>query len=809
MNLFEINIDKHRLTEAEKEANNFAYYKRQTDKLDHSSVTNTQFLFSDNVTDYRRRKVNYDLFNNIINLSDFAHVCQPYGDIGELPAQLANRDIVSGKIKVLLGMEMKMPFSWKAIAVNREATTRKEKVYFGKIKDYVSSEIMRPIKMQMEQQAAAEAKGKPLTEQEKQQLRKQVEENTRQQTPDEVRKYMSREHQDPAEVQCTQILEYLMQNEKIIDKFNKGFKHLLLSAIEVYYVGILNKQPVLKTINSLNFNHDMSSDLDDVSDGEWATCEYRMAPSQVVSAFGDKLTNTQIDKVYEFGMSPTGINDTDFTFDATKYSEGYTIRVLHATWKGLMKIGFLYYYDKEGEEQLKLVDENYKINKAAGDIKIEWEWIPQAYETYKITDDIYVCSGQVAGQIKDIDNLYKCKLPYYGSTCDSLNSIPTSAMDRMKDYQYFFDIILYRVELLLASDKGKILVANINAIPKSAGIDVKKWTYFLEANKIAWMNPSEEGNRKAGAQGSDVTNLVKEIDMSLVSQINNYISLAEYIERKCGSAIGVTPQMEAQISANEAVTNTKQNLIQSSHIIQPYFQLHNTIKSSVLQAMIDTARVAYALYKPEKLSYVLDDMSVAMLDIDMDLLDSTTIGIFVANSTKAEEAKQVVQQLAQAALQNQQAELGDIIKVIRASSIDEAEELLEVASQKRKEVDQMNAEAERQAKADEIAAEQAHEEKLWNHEKDMIILKETERRETEVGKAAVVATGFAEDKDANDNGQPDVLDLAKHVLDGDIKGRKMTLEEEKFNHDKEVDKRSLDQKDKEIAIKRSKPSGSK
>jgi hypothetical protein len=359
----------------------------------------------------------------------------------------------------------------------------------------------------------------------------------------------------------------------------------------------------------------------------------------------------------------------------------------------------------------------------------------------------------------------------------------------------------------MASDKGKILMMNIGAIPKSAGIDLKKFMYFLEANKIGFMNPNEEGKKGSG-QG-DIVNMVKEIDMSLVSNIQSYISIAEYIERKCGSSIGVTPQMEAQIGPNEAVSNTKQNLQQSSFIVRPYFDLHNTIKTNVLQALADTAKVAYSLYKPQKLSYILDDMSMAALEIDEDLLESTSIGIFVANATKADEAKKAVEMLGQAALQNQQAELGDIVKIIRADSIDDAEELLEIAQQKRREIEQMNAEAERQARADELEAQQAHQKEEWAHEAEMIVLKESERRETEIQKQTILSLGFNEDKDIDDNKVPDVLEVAKHGVDASMKERKQTLDERKFEHDKEVDKQKLKNDEKKINKMGPKPGGSK
>lgn len=793
-------LRKERLTQAEKDANDKEWYKEKADFFDRHSFGASGFSGFTGIDPYRRKKVNYDLFNNIIDIKDLEYVCQPFGsEVGELPANFANRDIVSTKIKVLLGMEMKMPFSWKVVAVNEDATTRMEQQEFGMVKDYVINEITRPIHMQVEKQVREQHKGQQLTQEEQQQLQQEIEEQTKALTPDEVRKYMAKEHQDPAEDMMEQILQYLLVEQKIADKFNKGWKHLNLAGEEIYNIGISRGNPFLRVVNNLRFDYDNSPDLDTIQDGEWAVAEYNMSPSEIIALFGDKLTDAQIERIYRFDQNRAGLRDADFTF-VENGGNTYTVRVLHVNFKSLQKIGFLTYDDGNGE-QLKPVDENYKLDVHAGDIDIDWEWIPESHEVYKILDDIYVNAGPVPGQPIDIENLFNRKLSYYGAACDNLNSPTTSPMDRMRSYQYLYDIVLYRVELLMASDKGKILLANINAIPKSAGIDLNKWMYFLEANKIGFFNPNEEGNR-----GSDVTNLAKEVDMSLATDIDKYINLAEYINRQCGACIGVTPQMEAQISSNEAVSNTRQNLTQAGHIIQPYFELHNSVKRDTLQGLVDLARVAYAQSKPRKLNYILDDMSRRTVTTDPDTLAGATYGLFVANSSKADEAKQAVVQLSQAALQNQQADLKDIIKVIRSNSITEAEELLEASAQRK----QDEAQAANKAKIEQDKQMAARADQLkrdeWAHEGEMIVLKERERRETEIQKQTILSLGFAKDTDVDQNNVPDVLEVAKFGVDADIKrkqlaqtDRKLDLEEDKLDHQKETDKKKLSIETKKLS----------
>jgi len=680
--IFHSNIENNteRLSQSQKDSNKKQWYKNKIDSFDMQGDGN-QYLGFDNINEYSRKKVNYDLFNNIIDKKEFEYVCKPYGsETGELPANFVNRDISSPKIKVLLGMEMNMPFSWKVVAVNEEATTRREEVEFNMIREYVTNQILMPIKQEIELRHQQESKGKELSPDEQREIQSRIQEELAARTPEEVTKYMSREHQDPAEALAHQLLEYIIKKESIVNKFNKGWKHALIAGEEIYWIGIVRGEPCLRVVNPLRFTYQKSSEIDYIEDSEWCIAEYRMTPSEIIKNFGDSLSKTDIDRIYKYDSDATSGIFEDSRRDE---EEQNTLRVIHCQWKSLRKIGFLTYMDMEtGEEDMMVVDENYKLNADMGDIEIEWEYLPETHEGWKISSDIYPLDylRPVIGQYRDLDNLHVCKLSYHGAAYDNMNSQATSAMDRIKGYQYFYDVICYRVELLMASDKGKMLLMNIAAIPTTAGINVKQWQYFLESNKIAFYDPSEEGFKGDPIAG----NVAKSLDMSLASDINNYIKLAEYIEKRAGDVIGVSKAMEGDIANSSAVSNTQQSLTQSSYIIKPYFDLHNIVKGNVLQSLIETCKVAYTMNKPKKLSYVLDDLSLRQLNVDQDLLDNNTYGIFVANSAKAFEAKQAVEQLAHAALQNQKADLSDIVKIVRSESIQEAEEMLEIAEQRKR-----------------------------------------------------------------------------------------------------------------------------
>lgn len=779
-----------RLTQRQKESDSKQYYKEQCNYYDRGM--HRSYYGMGQYTEYYKMRINYELMNNKIDPADFEYITKPWGDeVGELPAQLTNRDIISSKVKALIGIESKRPFNWKVIAVNREATTRKEEEEFGRMRQWVISSIMTPIEQEMAAQVAMSS-NQNLSDQDIQAIQGQVQEQLKAATPESVRKYMMREHQDPAEVLGSQILTYLTYKEEIPEKFRKGCKHAAISGREVYHVGISNGEPKLTVVNPLFFDFDKSPDIDFIEEGEWATAEYRMTPSEVVGEYGEELVKEYGEEVLDeiFTRQHTATNVIDFLWT----EENDLVRVVHCTWKGLRKIGFLSFQDEDGSIQERIVNESYELNPQAGDIDIRWEWIPEVHEATKIGSDKYVRMRPVPNQFKDLDNLYVCNLPYIGAVYDNDNSESTSIVDRMRPFQYLYDIIWYRAELLMAQDKGKKALFDIGAVPRSNGISLKMHEYYLDANSYGYLNPREEGNRF----DREITNLVKELDLSNTSDITKYIDLANYVEQRCGEAVGIPKQLEGQIQEREAVANVRSVVTLSTNILEEFFAKHDQVKKRVLTRMIETAKVAYSVNRPRKLTYVTDDLTSHMLTIDQELLDSSTYGIFISDSGEAYATKEMLTTLAQAALQNQMVPLSTVIKVLQAQSVQDAEEFLLLGEENMREQQLEAQKIASQAEQEKLKMEQDHERAKWNHEMELMREEEKLKKERELAKQAILALGFSQNADQDQNQVADIIQLLQ-----------LSLEDKKIETQKFRDKKELDLKQQEVNIKKKQQKTSK
>lgn len=788
---------KHTLSKLQKNKDEKAWYKEKADKFDtYESPT----YASNEKTEYHNMQVNYDLFNNKLNLDDMKHVCTPFGiEVENSPVKMTNKDISSGKIKAMLGMESKRPFPHRIVAINPEATTRKEQEEFSQLKEYVVEQIMGPIQQQIAMEFRSQMEGQELNADQEAEVVQQMQEQIKARTPEEVKKYMLREHQDPAEAMANQLLNVIKQETDLKRKFNSCFKHACIGGKEVMYVGVINDKPDALVVNTLRFRHDRSADLVFIEDGEWATYEHRMSPSNLVNFFVGELDEDEINQIYEFSKMG-GRFDEQGNVDLFEIDERYNdyednefISVIHSVWKAPRKIGFLTYIGSTGEEELQIVDESYKLNPDFGDIEIEWSYLPEVHETWKIKlpTPIYKRMRPIPGQFKDINNLYHSKLPYYGILFDNMNSASVSPMDRMKFYQYLFNTIMFRKEKLMASDQGKKVLMNINVVPDAMGM--KKWQQAADTTPYMWYDPNEEGTGY-----NDVNTVAKVVDLSLASDIRSYMEIAEFVRIQLGRSVGIPDQVEGQIAPGEAVRNTQQNLIQSSYLLEPYYELHNHFKKNVLLGLLETAKVAYSGEGTKKLTYVLDDLSVEILNIDMGLLDSTTLGMYISDSGEVQKIKETIEQLAHAAMQNQRAELSDVVAVLRQDSIIEAEETLRIAEDRRREADSQAQREAQEFQAAEDDKKRDREREKHEENKEIIVLKEEERRKTEVIKSSLLGASFNPDLDKDRDGVNDFIEIAKQGLDADIKQSQAQLEREKFEHSKQVDAKKLQQTDKKL-----------
>lgn len=712
-------------------------------------------------------KANYDLYNNLISKDDFKYVTDPYGIDQEFPAKLHNYNIITPKINLLLGEEIKRPFNFRVAAVNSEAVSQLQERRKELLLEFCESELISELSesgVNVQDPSSGDVM-----------------------TPPQIEKYLNYTESDIRESTANKIAKYIIKKENLEYKFNKGFKDVLIADKEFYYIGIDGDEPICESVNPLDFDYDKSMDLDFVQDGQWARHTKYQTTNAILDEYYDDLEDKDIDRLDGGAFSGTGSSISNLSANQapniTNYhdneSSGNYITVTRCEWKSMRKIGFLTYYDDELIEQELVVDETYEINEELGE-SIEWLWITEVWEGTKIGNDIYTRMRPKRVQYRTIDNPSIAKLGYIGAVYNHRNSKSISLVGLVKRHQYLYNIIMYRMELEIAKAKGKKMVMDLAQIPRSQGMDLEKWMYYFDSLGIAFINSFEEGKGLGAGQSSNF-NQFTSIDMSLSQSVNQYIGILNKIEEQTETLMGVSRQRQGAISSNETVGGVERAVVQSSHITEPIFYLHNEIKKHVITQLIETAKVVYP--KSKKINYILDDMSRVMLEINEEFQDAD-YGVFVTNTAKEVKALEDLRAIAQNAVASGLMTLTDLISIIDNDSMADIKNTVKESEIKAEQarIEDMEHQSNLQSQALDAAREL--EESKADRLDDRVVLK----GEIDKDIAMIKALGFAQDQDVNNNNVPDVLEHDKINASIREHGDKMEIEKGKLAlKNKEID----------------------
>ncbi len=747
----------------------------------------------------------YDLYNSIYSEKDLKYVTNPFKQQDGFPAMAQDYNIIKPKIDLLLGEETKRPFNFRVVHTSDIATSEIQDKAKQMIIDYIQATIMS--KLGPEEQARyqeALQSGEIMT-------------------PEQIQKYISKDYKDIAEITVYHSLNYLKNKLNITHEFFKGWKDALIGGEEIYYVGIVNGEPCLQRINPIYFDYDSdTSDLEFIHEAQWCCYEMIMSLTEVYDRLYDKMSEKQLNELLDMmddrskgGVTPE-VRKTSLDyphikthsingFSSNPFEEADNIHVWHCCWKSLKKIGFVNIINPEtGMPEEYQVDETYK--ETGNELDVEWKWIIEVWEGYRIGQDLYVGIQPVEYQHISADNPNAQRLPYTGVIYNNTNSRPRSLVSMMKPLQYMYIVLWYRLELAMARDKGKVVTMDITQIPKSMNIDVAKWMHYLSALGVNFVNPYEEGWDIPGREGGKPSqfNQISALDLTMANTIDQYINLMDKIESMLSEISGVSKQREGSISSNELVGNVERSVVQSAHITEPWFWVHNQVKKECLTMLLDTAKHAWKDNKTS-IQYVLDDATRAFLTLSDDFFYED-MDIFVEDTTKNQQQIEALKNLMQPAMQNG-ASLLDIAEIITTDNVTMIRSKLEEIEQKRMEQQQAmeQAQAEREQQMAQIQNE-IKEEELMLKEAEMDLKKYEidSNNATKITVAQLNAYRGAENMDQDGSGVPDVIEIGKQAIEQQKVNSNIVSKQFEFNNKKREMEMKREIENKKIELEKQK-----
>jgi hypothetical protein len=662
------------------------------------------------------KRINYDLFNGKLHMQDLEVILNPeHLKEKTTPTNIQHHPIINSKLQVLRGEEAKRVFDFKVVVTNPNS--------ISEIEDNKKAALLEQLQQLVADQSSTDEEY--------------------QQKLDRLGDYFTYEWQDMREVRANNLLNHYMKEYNMPLIFNQGFMDAAIVGEEIYQCDIKGGEPTIERVNPLKIRVFKSGYSNKIEDADIIIMEDYWSPGQIIDAYHDVLSKKDIayiesapdiipqademghqderaafvnhhmiDDVIagtdELGMGfyfdPFGLF-SDGAGDLLPFDTNGNVRVLRMYWKSRRKIKHVKSYDPEtGEEVYNFYPESYVLNEALGEEE-EIYYINEAWEGTKIGQEIYVNMRPRVIQYNRLMNPSRCHFGIVGAIYNINDSKPYSLLDMMKPYNYLYDAIFDRLNKMIAKNWGKIITLDLAKVPKDWKID--KWLYFAKKNNIAVVDSFKEGNvgaatgKLAGALNNASSGV---IDAELGNSIQMYINILEFIKMEMSEVVGVTRQREGQVSNRETVGGVERATLQSSHITEWIFTIHDDVKKRALECFLETAKIALK-GRNLKFPYLLSDGSRRITEIDGDEFAEADYGLVVDNSNGVQDLSQKLDTLAQAALQNQIVSFSTIMKLYGSSSMAEKQRLVENDERRLQERQSQQAQADQQLREAQLQQE--------------------------------------------------------------------------------------------------------
>jgi len=438
---------------------------------------------------------------------------------------------------------------------------------------------------------------------------------------------------------------------------------------------------------------------------------------------------------------------------------------MRVCWRSRRKIGKVKYYDEDGSQQEKIIDEYYTIDKDAGET-VDWLWINEWWEGTKIANDIYVKIRPIPYQSRSMSNLSESKPPYVGIYCNTNNSRVMSFMDNIKPMDYLYDIYFHRLNLALSKYKGPMLGINVSMIPSEW--DPLKWLQYAEATNILFLDPTNEvikGPMQGKSAGTFNQMSAQGINLEMGNYITQHVNLIGFIKQQMDLISGVNEYRQGDIKGDANVGTSNMGWSASNSMTEKYFALHNSFKRDCMQRLLEVAKYVWK-QNPKKVQYVGDDMMVEVVN-SYDEFCESEYDIHIDDGPNTQELMQALNQLAHAGMQTGQIKFRDLIEIYKKDSISSLARYLEEAQDKVVQEQQEQQQAQQQHEK-ELAAQQAElQQQALQLEYAKLDREDTNRqldRENKIQLETIRGMAYAQDQDINQNDIPDILEQNKVAI---------------------------------------------
>lgn len=748
------------------------------------------------------KKINYDLMNGILHMSDLELIINPDGlDAGFIPDNIQHYPIINSKLSVLRGEEHARLFDYRVVVTDPNGVSKVEQAKRDAMRQYLIQLIQSNVQSEEEMQQKVE----------------------------EMQHYFAFEWQDHREVRANALLQHYTKELNMQTMFNAGFMDGCICGEEIYQCDIEGGEPVIRRLNPLKVRVFKSGYSNKIEDADIIIIEDYWSPGKVIDTYYDVLTPKDRKYIEEMpdNLGTASSDSMDNIDDRLGFVNGHmmgeefansifsdtftaeqvgssllpfdtngNIRVLKMYWKSRRKIKKVKQYDLEtGEPTYTFYPENYVLKEDMGEEE-EIYYINEAWEGVKIGQDVYVNMRPRPIQYNRLSNPSRCHFGIVGSIYNLNDNKPFSFVDMMKPYSYLYDAVHDRLNKLIARSWGKLIQLDLAKKPDSWPME--QWLYYAKSMNLAVINSFNEGQSGAAAgrlAASLNNNTTGVIDAELGQSMQAYLNLLSYIMEEMSQVVGITRQREGQVANRETVGGIERATLQSSYITEWVFTFHDDVKKRALECFLETAKIALK-GTSKKFEYLLSDGSLGIMDIDGDEYAECDYGLVVEDGQSMQKLNQNLDQLAQAALQNQAISFSSMMKLYTTASLAEKQRMIETEERKMQQMAQQQQQQQLQLQQQQMQ-QQAAQAEAQMQQTDTINTRDNETKLLIAQINANTQMATTEIKAATSMPEDNQAELEEEIRQFN---EKLKLDRDKLRITENKYKRDAELKEKQIAV---------
>jgi hypothetical protein len=588
---------------------------------------------------------NYLIAAGEFNIKQFKYVTDMYGMTS--PARLVNYPIIMPKLDLLAGELVSQPLQYTVNVINRNAIRKKNEEQIT----LAAEVVLRPIRRNIEK-----ALGMSIPD-----------EQVGQEVPADIARYQKLKFRNAIEEMVHVGIKYCIQKWDLKQIFKRGFYDLAISGKEFYRVFIKDGDPCVERLDPRTMLYDLDLDKEDLKDSKYVGVENWYTVNEILDEHGTKLSKEDVDELEELqGKGADYYEGGNSLYDSYSHSQGrdLKVRVVKLQWKSIRMMKYKVSpnpYDPSTPHHKKVKD-TYKAKK--GETVIE-KPMTEIRQCTVLGHKIVVDWGVKPNQIRYEENYANTTFDYFGSIKGNLNGNTLSVVDSLKNVQILINIVMYQIELSMARSGGKSMVYDVSQKPKN--ISLKDIFYHAKNSGLILVNSKTEGMQ------NNTFNQFQQVDFTLSQSVAQMINLKIMLEETADKLTGISAARSGVQKSGDLVGVTERNVMQSTLITAPLFDIHYKLVGNVFQAMAGLMKTAWA--KEGRMANVFGDMGMQTFKIDKSV-SLSEYGIFLENSGREVQRKQEMMGLLERFSSSGNVDPLAIIKAVNAEGSSEVESIL-------------------------------------------------------------------------------------------------------------------------------------